>query len=90
MYRPIDVWKRIASDTLIRYRCFEIIGEQRFCVQGADFVRVPPDRKQMEAQEKIWMELLVEVAPDERADTFPTLEKAIAEHNGEFVEERQG
>ena len=84
LYRQIEVWRRISDDTLVCYRCFELIPDARYCVQSADFVRVPPDHKLMEALKRNWLELLAETAPDERGKTFGTLEEAIANHDAEF------
>ena len=88
LYRPIDVWRRASADTLVRYRCFEVVGESRFCVQSADFIGIPLVEHKLLEFERNWFELLAEVAPDERARTFSTLDEAINDHEAEFARER--
>lgn len=88
LYRPIDVWRRVSASELIRYRCFEVLGEHRFCVQSADFVHLPLKEQALVHLERNWLELLAEVAPDERAKTFGTLAEAIDDHDVEFAPER--
>lgn len=61
-----------------------MLGEQRYCVQSADFIDLPLDEKRFNYLEQNRLELFVEDAPDERAGTFATLEEAIRAQDAEF------
>lgn len=80
LYKAIDIWKRMGNGSVVRFRCFEILGENQFCVQSADFFHLPIDEKQMKYLDNHYIELFIEDAPDERSDTYPSLEEAIAAH----------
>jgi hypothetical protein len=84
-YRVIDVWKRLDGTSAIRYRCFESLNSKRFCVQSADFYRLPLDQKQVSSLDNQFVELLVEQEPSSRCAEFPTLEEAIAAHDKDFL-----
>ncbi|GAA3763685.1 hypothetical protein GCM10022270_23650 [Terriglobus aquaticus] len=84
LYKSVDVWKRTAVG-LTRYQCFETLPGRRYCVQSADSYPAPFKA----AQEDSWreqqdLELLFEQAPDERTQTFATIEEAIAAHEVDF------
>ena len=84
MFKAIDVWKRLDDSTLVRYRCFQVLPENKYCVQSADFYRHPLDAKLISNLEKQYVELLFEEAPDTRAETYGTLEEAILRHEQDF------
>jgi hypothetical protein len=84
LYRAIDVWQRRADGQLVRYRCFQVLPDGGYCVQSADFH--PQDARQTELLEKQYLELLSEIAPDERSKVHRSLEEAIKAHQAEFDE----
>jgi len=84
MFKAIDVWKRVDDKTLIRYRCFHILSTNRYCVQSADYYKLPIDEKTIKDHDKQFLELLFEDAPDTRAQTYQTLEEAIVRHDEDF------
>jgi hypothetical protein len=84
MYKSIDIWKRLDGKTLVRYRCFEILASNRFCVQSSDHYRLPLDEPQLAQADRQFLELLIEEAPEARAETYPTLEEAIRMHDRDF------
>jgi hypothetical protein len=85
LYRAIDVWRRVDDKTAVRYRCFECLPLGGFCVQSADFYSLPLDEAQERDLARQALELLIETAPDERADVHPTLEAAIEAHDRDFA-----
>lgn len=85
LYEAIDVWKRVSARELVRYRCFRNLATNRYSVQSADFYRIPLDQPQTGNLEKQFYELLAEQAPDERAESFDSIEEAIAAHEREFA-----
>lgn len=85
LYRAIDVWKRVDENTAIRYRCFESLHSKRFCVQSADFHRLPSDEQQIADLSRQFMELFIELEPSNRGGEHSTLEEAIAAHDRAFL-----
>jgi hypothetical protein len=83
LFESIDIWDRRRGEA-VRYRCFRVLATGRFCVQSSDFYRLPIDEKQDSSHERNFLELLIEQAPDERDETFASLEEAIAAHNRAF------
>jgi hypothetical protein len=87
LYEAVDVWKRISSDQVLRYRCFRILPERRFCVQSADHYYLPLDENLRKQHKSRFLELLAEEAPDVREKTYETLEEAIEMFEQGFEEE---
>jgi hypothetical protein len=85
LYEAFDLWKRVSARELVRYRCFRNLATNRYSVQSADFYRLPFDPTQADNIEKQFFELLAEQAPDERADSFDSIEGAITAHDREFI-----
>src|SRR5215472_6771855 len=90
MFRSIDVWKILNAQTLVRYRCFQLLTNNRYCVQSADFYTLPLDESRVRSLEAQFVELLIEQRPDERTDTFASLQEAIAHHDEEFRQTADG
>ena len=86
LYKVVDVWKR-KKETVVRYRCFEVLPDHTFCVQSADYYRPPFSSTQTGHQDKQFMELLMEEAPDSRSKPFPSLEEAIRAFDRDFTNE---
>ena len=83
-FRIIDVWQRIDQRSVKRYRCFEVLPNNGYCVQSADFYRLPVDAKQVAELDRQFVELFAEQPPDERSSTYKTLEEAILQHQKDF------
>jgi hypothetical protein len=84
LYRAIDVWKRADEETAVRYRCFESLLSKRFCVQSANFYRLPPNEQQIADLSRQFVELFIEQEPSSRSGEHSTLEEAIAAHDRAF------
>jgi hypothetical protein len=85
-YKKIDVWKKIDDKCVVRFRCYELIGEGEFCVQSADYFYYPISNEQLIKSENQQLELFLDIDPTERSETFSTLEEAILAHEAEFAE----
>lgn len=83
-FRSIDVWERISDRQAIRYRCFESLAENKYCVQSADYFYLPLDHVDIARQEAQRLDLFLEEFPDQRAELFDSIELAIANHKREF------
>lgn len=84
LYKRIDVWEKINSETAVRYVCFEIIQEQKYCVQSKDFFRFPVENKYLAEFEIQVIELFIETNPEKRSKSYNSLAQAIEMHNKEF------
>lgn len=84
LYRAIDVWKQYDTNTIVIFRCFEIIGEGKFMVQSADFMTCNTMNSDIRLFEKQKIELFIEQPPENRSGVYPSLEEAIIAHNKEF------
>jgi hypothetical protein len=84
LYKTIDVWRKKGNDCAIRYRCFEILGENKFCIQSVDYFYLPFAKKEVKQLERQFVELFIEVAPEERNDCFSTIEEAIKSYDDTF------
>ena len=82
-YKYLAIWKKRDDKTAIRYNCFEIIGENNFCVQSADFFSLPLGDHEMDFQRQ-FVELFLEEAPDTRNMAYSTLEEAILSFDDDF------
>lgn len=85
LYKAIDVWKRLDDSTAVRFRCFESLRSGRFCVQSADFYRLPLHAAHVANLDRQFVELFVEQEPSNRNAEFTTLEEAILMHDKEFL-----
>ena len=84
IYRLIDVWERNSDECAVRYRCFEVLGTNKYCVQSADFFSIPITDSQLFDFNEQFLELFLEAPPDKRAGVYSTLEEAIQKHKEEF------
>ncbi len=87
LYKSIDVWRKHSNKCAIRYRCFQVVGEKKFCVQSADYFYYPIDKEQIENFESQFLQLFIDCLPDERTETYATLEEAIKKHEEEFMKD---
>jgi hypothetical protein len=88
MFKSFDVWKELAPERIVRYRCFEDSSTGKFCVQSADFYNLPFQTERLIQLEKQFLELVIEESPFTRSGAFDTVEEAIASHNSEFLDDR--
>jgi hypothetical protein len=85
-YRAIDVWSRKDEDTIVRYRCFQLLPDGGYSVQSADFYKAPFRDARPAQNEKQFLELFLEEAPKSRSPLFPTLIEAIGAFGQDFIE----
>ncbi len=83
-YRLIDVWRKKNDDCAVRYRCFEILGENIFFVQSTDYFFHPINDRHIKNLDKQLIELFLETPPDSRTEGYSTLQEAIDMHEREF------
>lgn len=83
-YREISVWRRVDEKTLVRYRCFQLLTEDKYSVQSADFYSIPIDEKQVRLLDDQFAELLVDEPPESRSGLYDSLQEAISAHDSEF------
>jgi hypothetical protein len=84
LYKAIDVWKRVDATSAVRYRCFENLASGTFSVQSADWYWLPFKEPRLVSGDGQLIELLIEQAPDERSESFDTIEAAIFAFEEDF------
>jgi hypothetical protein len=85
LFRAIDVWQRVDDHSIKRYRCFQILPDNGYCVQSLDFYNLPHDTARAAFLDRQFLELFAEQSPDQRTPVFPTLEEAIQRHDRHFA-----
>jgi len=85
MYQEFRVWKRLNERSCIRYCCLRDLGTGRYAVQSADFFYLPIDEQQRHQLDAQFLELFMEINPQERCAWFDSVEAAIAAHDEEFA-----
>jgi hypothetical protein len=84
LYQELVIWKRVAEQTAVRYRCLMNSETKKFSVQSADFYRLPVTREQILQFQAQFVELFCECDPGGRSDSFDSVEEAVAAHERSF------
>ncbi|NJP12289.1 MAG: hypothetical protein HC866_24800 [Leptolyngbyaceae cyanobacterium RU_5_1] len=87
MFKAIDIWKRLDETTAVRYRCFQRLADNQFCVQSADYYQLPLREDQIKLLDKQFLELFIEERPDQRSALYTSVEDAIAHYDLEFADD---
>ena len=90
LYEAVDVWRRFSEEELVRYRCFRVLPEGRYCVQSADHYHLPLAENLGRQDEEQFIKLLAKEAPDARGKTYDTIEEAIDMFEKDFDENFSG
>jgi len=83
-YKEIKVWKRIDETSAVRFLCFEILMNNKFVVQSADYFYLPLEQSIINSFEKQQIELFIEDVPEIRNITYDTLEEAVQAFQNDF------
>lgn len=79
LYKQFDVWKWVTPRKAVRYRCFQLLADNRFCVQNADIFEKPFTLEQERNAEREFISQFIDQPPNKRRKTFKTVEEAIFE-----------
>jgi hypothetical protein len=88
LFKEISVWKQIDDDNLIRYRCFQVLPDNRYVVKSAHYYSYPiePDDEQFKQAEFYFLDSMFQGGLLEITNnTYETLEEAIAAHDEDFA-----
>lgn len=80
--RSIDVWER-RGDSVVRFRCFELLGASKYWVQSSDFYRTDDRESSREWLDRDFIEVFLETSLED-VDLFDSLEEAVSRHRAEF------
>jgi hypothetical protein len=83
-YKALDVWCRKNKQTVVRYRCFQLLPNGGFSVQSADHYHTPFADSRAEQLDKQFLELFLAEAPEVRSSLFPTLDETVRAFAQEF------
>ena len=85
LYSEINVWQPLNDTTLIRYRCIHVLPDNKFAVKASDYVRLPLEQKELQIQERYFLESLFDGGLEMLVTTAcDTLEEAVAQHHKDF------
>jgi hypothetical protein len=87
LFKEVSVWRRLDDNTLLRYRCLQMLPEGRYFVRSSHFYRKPIswDSEQIKQAEfyfvdSMFGDALLEIPKE----SYATLEEAIARHDEDF------
>ena len=87
LFKEISVWRRIDDNTLVRYRCLQMLPDGGYCVKSSHFYYYPLklDDEQIKQAEFYFVDGMFQDALLEiTKETYETLEEAIAKHDKDF------
>ena len=84
LYKQINIWKRKSHDHLVCYRCFELVSQNKYCVQSCDYIYKDSSNESINSFNDQFIELLLEEAPEIRSTLYDTIEEAVAAHDKDF------
>lgn len=70
------------------YRCWRFFPGPRYVVQSADRIRFPVSASDVSKHEVGFWELFCEESPEDRSESYATLEEAIEAFDAEFGNSR--
>jgi hypothetical protein len=79
----VNVFKREKNQLTI-YRCFKIVGVNKYFVQSADHFYLPLTDQQLRQSEYQMLELFLEENIEDRVEGYSSLEEAIIHFNTDF------
>ncbi len=83
------MWRRIDDDTVIKYRCLQVLPEGGYCVKISHLYRYPLhsiDDEQIKQAEFYFLDGLFQDGMTKLTmKTYSTLEKAIKKHDKDFA-----
>ena len=85
VYVEIRVFRRLADDELILYRCLQQLPDGGYSIQSADRIRLPLQADELRQHEAQFLELLSEEVPRTRNGLFATIEQAIDDFDSSFA-----
>lgn len=84
LFIEIPVWKRLDSKRAVKFNCIKNAASGKYNVQSADFYYAKEAIKEREFQQQ-FVDLFIELPPEERVDWYNSIEEAIAAHEREFA-----
>ena len=84
LLQAIDVWRRLDTGALVRYRCFLVLPNRGYFVQSADFYY--PDKPNDDKKDKFLQNEFIDhlASRAELPDLYDNLEDAISKHDSDF------
>jgi hypothetical protein len=90
-FEPVDALRRVGDAELVRYRCFRVLPDNKYWVQGADRYRLPLSEKQKKEITGQSARVLAAVpfgagreASDGLGEMYDTLDEAIMAYEGNY------
>ena len=87
LFKEISVWRRVDDNTLLRYRCLQVLPDGGYFVKRSHSYREPItlDSEQIKTAEFYFLDgMFGDALLEIPKETFDTLEEAIAQHDKDF------
>ena len=88
LFKEINLWKQLDDNTVVRYRCLQLLPDGGYCVKSSHFYSYPieVDDKQIREAEFYFLDSMFQGGLiDTTKKTYKTLEKAIEKHEKDFA-----
>ncbi|WP_339416409.1 MULTISPECIES: hypothetical protein [unclassified Pseudomonas] len=83
-YQQIITWRRLTDTAAVRYVCFMNLKTALYTVQSTDFFRLPMTTANQAFFDKQLIQLLIEMSPSERSQSYASLIEAMDAHDELF------
>ena len=87
LFKEISVWRRLDDNTLLRYRCLQLLPDGGYCVKSSHFYHYPLklNDEQIKQAEFYFLDgMFQDGLPEMAKDMCNSLEEAIAKHDKDF------
>jgi hypothetical protein len=87
LFKEISVWKQIDDNTLLRYRCLQLLPDGRYCVKSSHFYHYPikmNDELTVQAEFYFLDGMFQGGLVEAMKESFETIEEAIEKHEKDF------
>ncbi len=87
LFKEISVWRQVDENTVLRYRCLQVLPDGGYYVKSSHFYRYPlsVDDEQIKQAEFYFLDgLFQDGLTKSTKKTYVTLEEAIKKHDKNF------
>ena len=87
LFKEVSVWRRVDDNTLLRYRCLQMLPDGGYFVKSSHSYREPitSDSEQIKQAEYYFLDgMFGDALLEIPKESYATLEEAIAKHDEDF------
>lgn len=84
LFKEIMIWREIDENTITRYRCFQVLPDDKFFVKGQDHFHYPIEETHVKSIDFYTLDSLFQGGLNMEENFHDSLEEAIAVFVKEF------